>query len=329
MESRTILRRSFLFPMLTFFMVLSISCVDSGDSALQVRFPQAVNAMHPRVIASNDFGNRLSQRTNGRIITKIFPGGQLYGARQAVQAAALGDIEMAMEPETHFIMMDDSFRAVDIPFLFENEVHFRKFLDGPFRDRVEAKLKDRGLVLLALWDEGPMVLAAREKLLREPANFVGTKIRSSGHDLLARSWNALGAATIRLPIEEVYTALQQGVTDAIYTTLYTFVAGKFYEVAPKAVVWPSRATYVWVVNQTFWNGLNPPDRVVIRELVKEATSVYYGILKASLGKMERTVREAQDGELVSLTLDEESAFLVRIESLIAEWNLEYAAALSE
>ncbi len=248
--------------------LVAVSCGE-GDGPRVIRFPQAVNAEHPRVVASQTFAERLAAETEGRLVVDIFPGGQLYGARQA---AALGDVEMAMEPETHYITFDDAFRGVDMPFLFEGDEDFRRFLEGSFREKVESRLAERGLVVLALWDEGPMVLGSREAVLRTPDAFRGTKIRSSGHDLLARTWNELGATTVRLPIEEVYSALQQGVADAIYTMLYTFVAGKFHEVAPKTVIWPSRATYVWVVNRAFWERLTPEDRETARRLAGLATT---------------------------------------------------------
>ena len=64
---------------------------------------------------------------------------------------------MAMEPETHYITFDEAFRAVDMPFPFEGDEDFRRFLEGSFREKVESQLAERGLVVLALWDEGPMV----------------------------------------------------------------------------------------------------------------------------------------------------------------------------
>jgi TRAP-type C4-dicarboxylate transport system substrate-binding protein len=296
------------------------------DGSQVIRFPQAVNEMHPRVVATKAFAERLEAETGGRLRVELFPGGQLYGARQGVMAATMGDVEMAMEPETHFITFDETFKAVDIPFVFDTET-FHTFIQGEFRSRIAESLEESGLILLALWDEGPMVLASRERLLRRPENFSGTKIRSSGHELLARSWNEIGAATIRIPIHEVYTALQQGVADAIYTTLYTFVSGKIYEVAPKALIWPSRATYVWVIHREFWNELSVEDQQTIRRLVAESTEEYHQVLVNDHDEMVRRVREARGGELEELTPVEVEAFRSRLSDLLAEWQSEYASVL--
>lgn len=317
---------------LTFFCVISAASLAcqrerTGDTSVVIRFPHAVNEMHPRVVACKEFATRLEAETGGRLRVEIFAGGQLYGARQGVLAATLGDVEMAMEPETHFITFDDAFKAVDIPLLFDTQGKFQSFLDGEFRARIEASLEKSGLALMALWDEGPMILASREKLLRRPEDFPGVKIRSSGHELLARSWNEMGAATIRIPIHEVYTALQQGVADAIYTTLNAFVSGKIYEVAPKTILWPSRATYVWVINGEFWGKLKEEDRRTIRRLADEATELYNSTLQHMNEEMVRRVLDAPGGELEELTSDELETLRSRLENLLVGWQSEYASVL--
>jgi C4-dicarboxylate-binding protein DctP len=143
-----------------------------------------------------------------------------------VRAAAVGDVEMANEPESHFITFSKAFKAIDIPFIFKDTESFHRFLYGEKGKVLARDLEARGMVLLALWDEGPMIVGSRKGLLKAPADYRGLKIRSSGHELLARAWNSLGAATVNIPIEEMYTALQQGVADAMYTTFNTFVSAK-------------------------------------------------------------------------------------------------------
>jgi C4-dicarboxylate-binding protein DctP len=283
--------------------------------------------MHPRLPACREFAARLELVTEGRLRVEIFSGGQLYGARQSVLAAAVGDVEMAMEPETHFITFNDAFKAIDIPFLFDTQESFRRFLEGEFRDQIAASFEDRGLVLVALWDEGPMILGSRTKMLRTPDDFRGVKIRSSGHEILARAWNELGAATIRVPIHEVYTALQQGVADAIYTTLNAFTSTKSYEVAPKTIVWPSRATYVWVANRDFWNRLSPEDQETIRRLAEEATDLYYQTLVQREEGMVGQILGVPGGQYEELTAEEVAVFRSRLKSQLLGWQEEYASVL--
>lgn len=311
--------------------VLAAACGASKSAApepLTIRFPQAVNEAHPRMVMTRKFAARVEAGSQGRIRVQSFPGGELYGARQAVQAAAVGDVEMALEPETHFITFDDAYRALDVPFLFETPDEFQRFIREDFSPRVAPAFERAGLRLLASWDEGPMILASRERLVRSPADFSGLKIRSSGHELLARSWNDMGAATLNIPIQEVYSALQQGVAHAIYTTFNTFVAGKTYEVAPKVVRWPARSVYVWVVNKAFWDALPDADRALLTQAAAETTTEYDALIWSNYDELVKTVRAAPGGEFYELTAADLAALQTRLRPLLDGWTREFATVLA-
>lgn len=299
----------------------------AGAQTIQVRIPQALSAKHPRVVTMAKFGERLEKESRGRFKVAIYPGGQLYGAREAVRAAAVGDVEMANEPESHFITFSKTFKAIDIPFLFKDAESFHRFLQE--KQKLFARdLEARGMVLLGLWDEGPMIVGSRKGLLRAPQDYRGLKIRSSGHELLARAWNSLGAATVNVPIEEMYTALQQGVADAIYTTFTTFVSAKHYEVAPKVTLSPSRAVYVWVANKAWWERLPAPDHQLIRRLADEATAEFNKAIWADYAGLVQAVKAAKGGEFYEPTAADLEVFRAAIQPLMQEWKKEFADLLA-
>ncbi len=300
----------------------------AGAQVIQVRVPQALSAKHPRVVTMAKFGERLEKESKGRFKLTIYPGGQLYGAREAVRAAAVGDVEMANEPESHFITFSKAFKAIDIPFIFKDTQSFHAFLYGE-KGRVFARdLEPRGMVLLGLWDEGPMIIGSRKGLLKTPGDYRGLKIRSSGHELLARAWNALGATTVNIPIEEMYTALQQGVADAIYTTFNTFVSAKHYEVASKVSLSPSRAVYVWVANAAWWGRLRPEDQQLIRRLADESTAEFNKLIWADYGGLVQTIRAAKGGEFSEPSPADLEAFRGAIQPLVQEWKKEFGDVLA-
>jgi len=296
--------------------------------AIQVRIPQALGATHPRVVTMVNFGQRLEKESQGRFKVTVYPGGQLYGAREAVRAAAVGDVEMANEPESHFITFSKVFKATDIPFIFKDTESFHRFLYGEKGKVFARDLETRGMVLLGLWDEGPMIIGSRKGVLKTPGDYRGLKVRSSGHELLARAWNALGATTVNIPIEEMYTALQQGVADAIYTTFNTFVSAKHYEVAPKVTLSPSRAMYVWVANKGWWGRLRPEDQQLLRRLADEATAEFNKVIWADYGGLVQAVRAAKGGEFYEPTPAELETFRTAIQPLMQEWKKEFGDLLA-
>jgi TRAP-type C4-dicarboxylate transport system substrate-binding protein len=299
----------------------------AGAQTIQVRIPQALSANNPRVVTMAKFGQRLEKESQGRFKVAIYPGGQLYGAREAVRAAAVGDVEMANEPESHYITFSKTFRAIDIPFLFKDTESFHRFLQE--KQKLFARdLEARGMVLLGLWDEGPMIIGSRRALLKTPADYRGLKIRSSGHELLARAWNSLGAASVNVPIEEMYTALQQGVADAIYTTFNTFVSAKHYEVAPKVILSPSRSVYVWVANKGWRERLPAQDQQLIRRLGDEATAEFNKLIWADYAGLVQTVKAAKGGEFYEPSAADLEAFRAAIQPLLQDWKKEFGELLA-
>jgi TRAP-type C4-dicarboxylate transport system substrate-binding protein len=138
----------------------------------------------------------------------------------------------------------------------------------------------------------------------------------------------MGAATINIPIHEVYTALQQGVAGAIYTTLNTFVSGKTYEVAPKVVRWPGSSVYIWVANKAFWDKLSEADRTLIRRLAGEATTEYNRMIWGNYDELVKTVRAAPKGEFYEFTPADVELFRTRLRGLLDGWHTEFRTVLS-
>jgi|GEM_PF-870067 C4-dicarboxylate-binding protein DctP len=294
---------------------------------IHIRFPQAMGPKHPRVLALEKFAERLERETQRRFKITIYPGAQLYGAREAVGAAAVGDVEMANEPQDHFITFSKAIKALDIPFLFKDPESFHRFLQE--KQKLLARdLEARGMVLLGLWDEGPMIIGSRRGLLKTPADYREVKIRSSGHELLSRAWNSLGASTVNIPIEETYTALQQGVSDAIYTTFNSFASQKLYEVAPKVTLSPSRSVYVWVANKGWWEHLPAQDQQLIRRLADEATAEFDKDIWANYAELVQTVKSAKGGEFYEPSAADLGAFRAAIQPLMQEWKKEYGDLLA-
>ena len=326
---KSLLRSSLMMAVAV--VAVAAGCGGAGSPAgvTTIRFPIAVSESHPRLVVARKFAVNLERETAGRLRVQFFTGGELYGARESVRAAALGDAEMALEPETHYITFDQAFRALDIPFQFDTTAQFHDFIDTRLEPRMRPSLEKSGLALLDCWDEGPMIIAGRSQLIRTPADFSGLKVRSSGHDLLARSWNELGAATINIPIQEVYTALQQGVAHAIFTTFNTFVSGKTQEVAPKVVLWPVRSVYVWVVNRAFWEGLPDADRAIARRLADEATAEYNTLIWSNYDQLVATIRSVPNGEFHELTPAEHEAFTTRLKPLLDGWRAEFAPVFGD
>ena len=145
--------------------------------------------------------------------------------------------------------------------------------DGP--DGIKAvlggELAGKGVKLLAVTDLGPTVIVTNEKVLT-PADIAGKKIRvySEGTAALAQ---ALGAAPVKLPFADVYTALQRGTIDGAITGFQGVQSQKMYEVADFLLV-PASFTGTgyqgWVANLDWWEGLPATQRAALEKAIRAA-----------------------------------------------------------
>lgn len=120
-----------------------------------------------------------------------------------------------------------------------------------------------------------------------------------------KTLNFLGANTVSVPWEDIYTSLQTGVMDGVLTNFDGFAQMKFYEPAQEVKVSPQlwwATPFVHTINKDVWEGL-PED---IQEGILKATEIAtekYGEYYAD--QLKETIDEVSEEANVSETTDEE------------------------
>ena len=84
----------------------------------------------------------------------------------------------------------------------------------------------------------------------------------------------MGASTVKIPLNEVYSALQQGTITGVYTTFDAFVNEKMYEVAPNVMIIPSYGAYFWVANKAWFDALPEADRKAMDSIAGKLAKKY-------------------------------------------------------
>lgn len=239
-----------------------------------IRLPFKVSAKNIRGKLMQDFANQVKKATDGRYKVNLYPGGQLYGGTGAAQAVQLGNVEMATPPDSGFTGYTKAVNLLEVPFAFKTPKKYFEFMDGSGGKAIFKQLNKKGFVGLAMFGEGPFVIGSKKTLLKSPKDFKGQVIRTSGHKVVIDALRAMGASTVKIDFQEVYSALQQGTISAVYTTLDAFVSDKMYEVAHHVILFPSHGAYVWVANKQWWNSQPAKDRQIMRRIARKLADKY-------------------------------------------------------
>ena len=101
------------------------------------------------------------------------------------------------------------FALFDLPFLINDREQAYAALDGPLGHILADKLAaSSGFKLLGLWDNGFRHFTNRLRLIREPADCKGMRIRPLFSDLHTQTFRLLGFAPMVLDIQDLIAGVQ-------------------------------------------------------------------------------------------------------------------------
>jgi TRAP-type transport system periplasmic protein len=242
-----------------------------------------LTAEHPQAQAVNRFSELVGQRSGGKMKVRLFAGGALGNDVTMISALQGGTLEMTV-PDTSTLVgiagLKD-YGLVNLPFLFNKGEEADALLDGPFGQKLLAKLPDKGLIGLGFWENGFRHVSNSRRPITKAADFAGLKVRVIQNPLFLETFSALGAAPQPMPFPEVYTALEQRVVDGQENPLATILASKFYEVQ-KHTVLSGHIYSVWafLMSKRFWDRLSHDEQTIIREAALEAKDYERKIIRA-------------------------------------------------
>lgn len=306
--------RSMYYILIGLFLFIFTTGVPVQAAQVKIIFPKHVSATHPATLNAKRFGKIVNKLSSGNINVKVYPGDQYASAKQALRFLTQGSVQMMNPPNGFFSGYSPTTELIEVPFAFKTRVAFYNFLYGKGGNKILQSLEKSNMIGITFSDEGPWVIATKNRLIRTPGDFKGLKIRTSGHIMMEKEFHLLGASTVSLELGQVYSAAQQGVVNGVATTLAAYVHQHLYEVLPYATLWPARVAYIWVVSKTWFDGLNPYYRYIIKTTAKEEALKYDVKIWQQKNKYIRIIKR-NGGKFHELSLKEAKAVRLKIAPL--------------
>jgi TRAP-type transport system periplasmic protein len=255
---------------------------------------------HPQAQSVRRFGELVEEKSGGKIEVRLFAGGTLGNDVTMISALQGGTLEMTVPDTSTLVNIDglEPFGLINLPFLLESGEQADALLDGPFGQKLLARLPDKGLIGLGFWENGFRQVTNSRRAIGTAEDFSGLKLRVIQNPLFIETFSAMGASAQPMPFPEVYTALETGVVDGQENPLATILASKFYEVQDYTVM--SNHIYsVWalLIGKKFWDKLSPDEQQLITAAAKEATTFERGTIRAFSAE----AQEELEGEGMEIT----------------------------
>ncbi len=292
-------------------LIASVALAAAGVSMAQdktIKFATQNPKGHPIVLGMEKFKDIVESKSGGKIKVNLFPGGTLGSDQANVSAMQGGTLEMVSMNSGILASQVKEFAIFDFPFMFPNEAIADAVVDGPFGQKMHARLQDKGLVGLGYYELGFRQITNSKRPVNKVEDLEGLKLRVIPNPINVDWVRALGANPTPLPFPEVYSALEQKAIDGQENPLTVINANKFFEVQKHVVI--SNHQYnpqSVLVSKKFWDGLSADQKKIISDAVaassKHQREQARGLVASALDNMKKNgmqVTQFSDAELGKL-----------------------------
>ncbi|WP_425074515.1 TRAP transporter substrate-binding protein [Sagittula sp. S175] len=254
---------------------------------------------YPTVVAVQEMGKLLEERSGGRLCVEVFHSAQLGEEKDTIEQTQLGVIDLNRVSLGPFNNIIEETKVFSLPYIFAGTDHMHKVVDGEIGERILNEFQNHQLVGLAYYDGGSRSFYNSQKPITSIADIEGMKFRVMQSDVFVDMVDALGGNATPLPYGEVYSSIQTGVIDGAENNWPSYESSGHYEVAgyytlDQHLIVPE----VLVMSQASWNKLSEEDQALVRQAAKDSVPVMRKLWAEREAASEEKVR-ASGVEVVS------------------------------
>ena len=281
---------------------------------------------YPTVEAIVRMGKKLEAQTGGKYSIQMFPSMQLGGEKEMIEQAQVGALQIARISVGAMGPVVDDLNVFNMPFIFRDEQHMRKVIDGPIGQELLERTSNAPtsrLVVLGWMDAGTRNVYSN-KPVTKPADLKGMKIRMMGNPLFVETMNAMGGNGVAMGFNELYSALQTGVVDGAENNPPTLLAQNHYQVSKVySLTGHLIIPEIFVFSKRNWETLPKADQDLVKKLSREAQLEQRQLWDAYVGEAESKLKAAG----IQFVSADKEAFYKATQPVRDKYGAKYSALL--
>ena len=318
-------RRAFLVTFAAVGVALGAPVQAEGYRA-EYRLSTVLNTAFPWGQAGERWAELVKEKTQGRIVIKLYPGSSLVGGDQTREFTAIrqGVIDLAIGSTINWSPQVKELNLFSLPFLMPDYRAIDALTQGEVGKDLFAILEKREVVPLAWGENGFREMSNSKHAIAAPADMKGLKFRVVGSPLYNETFSALGANPTQMSWADAQPALASGAVDGQENPLSVFVAAKLPTVGQKHLtLWHYVADpLIFVVNRDVWASWTPADRELVRLAALQAGKENIEKARKGIAGSDNAVLkqiEASGVTVTSLTGEQRSAFVQATRPVYDKW----------
>ena len=250
---------------------------DGGDSDAKVlQVAHGLPVSHPVHRGLEEMARLVAEKSGGRMKLRLFHSEQLGNETECLEKAQAGTLaitKVSAAPVGNFVPI---YQVFSLPYLFRDEGHFWRVLDGEIGDTMLERLATKGdgspsgLHGLAWYDSGSRSFYTKRPV-NSPSDLRGMKIRTMSDPVAMDMVQALGGSPTPIAWGELYTALRQGTVDGAENNPPSLLSSRHFEICKYYILdHHSRVPDVLVMSAAVWDGLDDEEKRWITEAARES-----------------------------------------------------------
>ncbi|MFD1696260.1 TRAP transporter substrate-binding protein [Roseibium aestuarii] len=229
---------------------------------------------HPVHISMQVMADRVAELTNGEVKIRIYPNAQLGTQRESMELVQSCALEMARSNASELEAFEESYSALNLPYIFQSEEHFNTVVTGEIGADILNASVAQGFRGVAYYTEGARSFYG-DRPITSPADLKGMKIRVQPSPSAIRMVELLGGNPTPIAWGELYSALQQGVVDGAENNPTALTTARHGEVAKhfsldEHTMIPS----VVVISNCAYDALTEDQRTALRQAALESMAAH-------------------------------------------------------
>ena len=175
------------------------------------------------------FAQEVEQRSEGQLRFEIFPASSLVKTFAQFGALQNGSVDMTLYPLAYEGGKIPQVNVTLMPGLVTSYEQGHRWKDAPIGKELTRVLDDKGVKIITwIWQAGG--LASKSRPVMAPDDAKGVKIRG-GSKHMDMMLKAAGSSITNVPSNELYSAMQTSVLDAVVTSSTSILSFRLEEVA--------------------------------------------------------------------------------------------------
>jgi tripartite ATP-independent transporter DctP family solute receptor len=280
------------------------------------------------VAAVEAMGKKLEAASGGRLSIQMFPSMQLGGEKEMIEQAQLGALQIARISVGPMGPLVPELNVFNLPFMFRDNAHMEKVIDGPIGDEMLKKLTDHptaNLIGLCWMNAGTRNVYNSKKPITALGDLKGLKIRMMGNPVFVETMNALGGNGVAMGFDQLINGMQTGVVDGAENNEPSYASGQHYRYAKfYSKTGHLMIPEILVFSKKSFLALSTEDQATIMKLSREAQMEQRKLWYAREGEAMKQMMEA--GVVINDVADK-TTFQAAVKPVWDKFGAQHAALI--